>query len=271
MLEAGEHGRSAYLRQPRSRYAAPVHTPSRPGFRNRIAHARLLWKLWRAEQQDPEPFRLQIAGDVADTLAARYGPLQGQRIADLGSGPGTYTLALRALGADAVPIDSDEEELRMLGEPPEGFVVADAGNLPFEDGSFDGVLCSNLLEHAPDTEAILREITRILKPGGWAYISWTNWYSPWGGHDMSPYQYLGPNYGPRLYEHRHGYPRKNTYGEGLFPVHIGPTIKLVESDPGIEVEGIEPRYWPGLRAIIKVPIVREVLTWNCVIYCRRTG
>ena len=110
----------------------------------------------------------------------------------------------------------------------------------------------------------------MLKPGGWGYISWTNWYSPWGGHDMTPYHFLGPERGPRLYEKRHGPPRKNRYGEALFAVHVGPTIRLVEARPRLEIERTEPRYWPLGGRHHQVPGLRELLTWNCVIRVRKT-
>lgn len=49
-------------------------------------------------------------------------------------------------------------------------VVADATKLPFADNSTDGVLCECLLEHVPNPEAVVKEIYRVLKPGGCAYI-----------------------------------------------------------------------------------------------------
>jgi SAM-dependent methyltransferase len=167
-----------------------------------------------------------------------------------------------------VPVDNDLAEMSYAGEPPEGALIADAAALPLDDASVDGVLCSNLLEHTPDARAVIREIERVLRPGGWGYISWTNWYSPWGGHDMSPYHFLGPRRGPRLYERRHGPPRKNPYGAGLWAVHVGPTIRFVRSLPGLEIERVEPRYWPRLAAICRVPGLRELATWNCVIRVR---
>ena len=230
---------------------------------------RELFVLWKAEQTDPAPFYTELAKDTVADLERRHGPLEGQRILDLGCGPGFYAAAFRAVGADCVPVDASEEERRLAGEPPEGFVLADAGDLPFPDGSADGVFCSNLLEHAPDTAAIIGEIERVLRPGGWGYISWTNWYSPWGGHDMTPYHLLGPERGPRLYERRNGPPRKNRYGEGLFAVHVGPTLRLVEAHAGLEIERVEPRYWPRLSFITRVPGLRELATWNCVIRVRR--
>lgn len=234
-----------------------------------LARYRRLWNLWRNEKSDPEPFYSELAAEVAVELDDRVGPLSGQVIADLGCGPGFYSRALRAAGADVIPVDNSFDELSLAGEPPEGFLLADATDLPLSTGSVDGVFCSNLLEHCPDTPGVLREISRILRPDGWGYVSWTNWYSPWGGHDMSPYHFLGPRFGPALYERRHGPPRKNRFNDGLWPVHIGPTLKLLRADPELEIVSVEPRYWPRLSFIMKLPALREVLAWNCLIYLRK--
>jgi SAM-dependent methyltransferase len=190
-------------------------------------------------------------------------------VLDLGCGPGYYTMALRDRGAAVIPVDNDPVEMQLAGEAPTGALIADAGDLPLEDGSADGVFCSNLLEHTPHAAPVLAEIERVLRPGGWGYISWTNWYSPWGGHDMSPYHFLGPRLGPRLYVRRHGQPRKNPYGAGLWPCHIGPTLRLLRRHDRLLVERVEPRYWPRLAFITRIPVIRELLTWNCVIRVRK--
>ncbi len=109
----------------------------------------------------------------------------------------------------------------------------------------------------------------MLKPGGFAYVSWTNWYSPWGGHEFVPYQYLGPRLGPRLHERLHGPVRKNAYGNGLWYTHIGRILRFVRSMETLEIDRVEPRYWPRLRLIVAIPVLREVLTWNCVIHAHR--
>jgi SAM-dependent methyltransferase len=236
-----------------------------------LRRAHHLWVLFRHERTDPEPFYRTLAGAAIADLEQRNGPLAAQVVLDLGCGPGWYADALRATGAHVFALDGDGAELiRPDGSQPRA-VVGDAARLPVPSATAHGVFCSNLLEHASDTAGVFDEIARVLRPDGWAYVSWTNWYSPWGGHDMTPYHYLGPRWGPRLYERRHGPPRKNRYGEGLFAVHIGPTLRLVRADPRFRLERVEPRYWPWARVITHVPGLRELVTWNCVLRLRRVS
>lgn len=233
-----------------------------------LARYQTMWRLFRAEQTDPEPFYRFLAGEAVKDLDQRYGPIEGQRIADVGCGPGWYSEAFTNAGAKVMAVDGDLDELSGSDRRFRG-LLGDAENLPVADQTFDGVFCSNLLEHTKTPEHVISEMARVLRPGGWGYLSWTNWYSPWGGHEMSPYHYLGPRFGPKLYEKRNGPPRKNRYGEGLFAVHIGPTLKLAENEPRLIVERVEPRYWPWAQPIVRVPLLREFITWNCVIRFRR--
>jgi SAM-dependent methyltransferase len=241
-----------------------LHDPA-----ERLRRMTTLWRLFRREVEDPAPFYTLLGQHAADDLERHYGPLAGKTIVDLGCGPGWYTQAMRDRGATVIPVDSDPAELGYAGNPPAGAVIADAGDLPLDDASVDGAFCSNMLEHTPTPDAVLREIERVLRLGGWGYVSWTNWYSPHGGHDMSPYHLLGPGLGPRLYERLHGPPRKNRYGEGLFAVHIGSTLREVRARPGLAITAVEPRYWPRLHVICRVPGLREVAAWNCVIRMER--
>ena len=226
-----------------------------------------LFRLFRREQQDPVPFYERLAELAADSLGER---LPGRRVLDLGCGPGHYTRALRARGADVVPIELQPSELYLPGGPPPGAAVGDGMALPLRSGAVDGFFCSNMLEHTPHPERVLAEATRVVTPGGWIWLSWTNWYSPWGGHEMSPWHYLGSDVALRRYRRRHGAEPKNVPGETIFPLHIGRMMRTVREDGRVRLAGAWPRYYPSQRWLLRVPGLREIAAWNCVLLLERT-
>lgn len=91
-------------------------------------------------------------------------PLDGLRVLDVGSGTGAVAAALSAAGARPVAIDrSPGMAAHQSGRWP--VAVGDVVALPFRTGSFDAALAGFLLNHlAP--EPALRELARILRPGG---------------------------------------------------------------------------------------------------------
>jgi SAM-dependent methyltransferase len=46
----------------------------------------------------------------------------------------------------------------------------DITDIPLDDGSFDMIVCSHVLEHVPDDRKAMRELFRVLRPGGWAVL-----------------------------------------------------------------------------------------------------
>jgi len=101
----------------------------------------------------------------------------GQRLLDLGCGPGTITegLAARTEPGQAVGLDQDREFVEAASEKSSRsnlrFQVGDAAALPFEDDSFDVVFAHALLQHVASPGAVLSEVRRVLRPGGVAAVA----------------------------------------------------------------------------------------------------
>ncbi|GAA5851233.1 hypothetical protein JCM9279_007492 [Rhodotorula babjevae] len=108
----------------------------------------------------------------AHTCAASLLPLlrPTDTLLDIGCGPGTITASFapfvaRVTGVEhpsaaAVLVQArDEAQQQGLGKVE--YVVADAAELPFEDGAFDVVYCNQVLQHVPDPVAVLREMHRV--------------------------------------------------------------------------------------------------------------
>ena len=106
------------------------------------------------------------------------------KLLDLGCGSQPYRPYLanvtHYVGLDYPPT----RESLGLGVKPE--VHGDARTIPFADQSFDGVLCCQVLEHVDRPETVLREVGRVLKPGGLALISVPFFYNL----HMEPHDYF---------------------------------------------------------------------------------
>jgi SAM-dependent methyltransferase len=234
-----------------------------------LGRAIRLFRLFLAEQSEPELFYRELAADSVTQLA-QYADLPGRVVLDIGGGPGHFTRAFRARGARCLLVEPDAAELLARGEPPGGAVRGDGMALPVADGGVDVCFSSNVLEHVADPSAMLAEMIRVTRPGGVIYLAFTNWYSPWGGHEMAPWHYLGARYAERRYFRRTGGLPKNKPGTGLFPVHVGPTLRSVRTRRDVVVLAAQPRYYPGwARLVLRIPGLREVVTWNLLLVLRK--
>lgn len=131
-------------------------------------------------------FRLKrdfVYGLLQDGLAAEEGGAGPRRVADVGSGTGIVLEQLPIQGL-AVGFEFDRGALRMSQERGlTGLVRSSAVDLPGATGAFDAVLALDVLEHLDDDVAAMREIRRILRPGGVAVISVPAHPALWSPHD----------------------------------------------------------------------------------------
>lgn len=224
-----------------------------------------LFRAFLVEQTEPEVFYGALARDSCELLGEHI-TLDGARVLDVGAGPAEFAHAFRAAGATYVPIDHDPA----VPSVHDGGVVATAEALPFADGSLDVVFSSNLWEHVRRPEHAADEMVRVVRPGGLVFLSYTNWLSPWGGHETSPWHWLGGQRAVRRYTRKHGHPPKNTVDRTLFRVSVAQGLRWAQQQPDVDLLVARPRYLPdAARHVLRVPGLREVVTWNLLLILRR--
>ncbi len=120
--------------------------------------------VWAGLPDDPEPWAWERR------RALLLGELRpGERVLDLGCGAGRFVAALREAGADAVGVELAQAALERARRNVPGAdlrLLEPDGSLPLGHGEVDLVWCSEVLEHVPDTVALLTEARRVLKRGG---------------------------------------------------------------------------------------------------------
>jgi ubiquinone/menaquinone biosynthesis C-methylase UbiE len=131
---------------------------------NRDGYAR--WSSSYDEEANPlialeEPAVLELLGDVA-----------GKDVLDAACGTGRYAIRLAQAGARVSGVDVSEEMLALAKRKRDALGPAidlrrgDVRGLPFPDSSFDLVLCALALCHVPELEQAIRELARVVRPGG---------------------------------------------------------------------------------------------------------
>ena len=102
--------------------------------------------------------------DVAFRMVADAGP---RDVLEVGCGEGELAARMAAeLDASVVALDQSPRMVEITRGRGVTAVVGDAQELPFEDESFDAVVAAWMLYHVPDLDRTLREIGRVLRPGG---------------------------------------------------------------------------------------------------------
>jgi SAM-dependent methyltransferase len=134
----------------------------------------------------------------------------GSRVLDVGAGPGQY----RELFAHCEYRTQDfGQEPGTIGRYTKLDYESDITAIPVESASFDAILCTEVIEHVPDPVAAVREMARILKPGGRIFLT-----APLASFlHQEPYQFYG-GYTPYWYQ--------------KFLPEVGIDVEEIESNQG---------------------------------------
>jgi SAM-dependent methyltransferase len=234
-----------------------------------MARSMRLLRSFRTEQASPAHYYAGLAQDTVGQLR-QYTSLDGALVVDVGGGAGFFVKEMKAAGARAFCVDTDLGEIAAQGRPEAGAAIGSALRLPLAAGAVDVCFSSNVLEHVGDWQAMLAEMVRVTRPGGIVFVAFTNWLSPWGGHETSPWHYLGGEWAAGRYARRHGRPPKNRFGQSLYPVSVAAALRWARSAGTARLVDAAPRYLPGWAApLLRVPGLREFLTWNLLLVLRR--
>ena len=99
----------------------------------------------------------------------------GGLVLDAGCGPGVYVSGvLDRLGAGGAVVGLDIADVRAAAARDEGGalgVAGDVASLPFGDGAFDAAMALHMLYHVPDIPAAVRELRRVVRPGGFLMVT----------------------------------------------------------------------------------------------------
>ena len=140
---------------------------------------------------------------------------EGSSVLDMGCGEGRHTIGLfvekqiNAFGFDLSLDDLNIARSRLDDFSTQSssnsvcvFGVSDISNMPFQDGSYDSVICSEVLEHVPAPEESIKELIRVLKPGGVLALSVPRFLPEWICWQLSEGYQQMPGGHVRIFKHK---------------------------------------------------------------------
>lgn len=111
-----------------------------------------------------------------ELFAQLLGDVQGKRVLDVGCGTGRHAIVLHDQGADVTAVDFSEGMLdKARAKRPNGdieFLQHDLEtHLPFEDDSFERVVCGLVIDHIANLDGLFREMRRVSHADGFVAVS----------------------------------------------------------------------------------------------------
>ena len=114
------------------------------------------------------PFHYSIATRIRNSYFLKYlNPVPQDKILDIGCGIGYFSKLLSDRGAEIWGIDIDPESVNICCSTiGNNFQVGNAESLNFKKNTFNKILCSEVLEHVKNDQKSLKEMFRVIRPGG---------------------------------------------------------------------------------------------------------
>lgn len=213
----------------------------------------------------------------------RLGLSPQARVLDVGCGTGRHLLELSRYQGRFVGLDMSHEDLRKFNyllhlTSEERPIVAkisavegDGERLPFADGLFDCVICTETLEHVPDDRAFVRELMRVLRRGGTLVISVPDEHSERLLWKVSPNYRNTPGGHVRIYRRQQIARVLRDSGAEPFAVDFRHSLESVRW----LVHSVVDREWgkpgfisKGIRWLLDTPSHRN---WRLLAWCDAAG
>jgi ubiquinone/menaquinone biosynthesis C-methylase UbiE len=190
----------------------------------------------------------------------------GLRVLDVGCGTGHYMARLKTRGFEVAGVDGSQEMLvhARANNPESTLVRADVERIPFDDAGFDYVVCIEVLRYLPDISGLIREMSRLLKPGGTVLATAV---SPFNLNGYCLINRIASSYRVRglvplrQYFHRSRSLRRSFLESGfetlkIHGVYLGP-INWVEHTMPWALPGLLKLWEPADALIADLPLLRE--------------